>query len=350
MENNININAYNRLTKENLYRPYIDNSNFINKKYYVKKVYYGNYVKNIVLPLECVDSFGNGNPTGIKNNGKNETKLLNSRVRSQGNCIRKAIHNFSDCKELGFLTLTYAEKMQDLDKANYHFNLFIKKLKYHFSKYKKNTFINLKYLVVYEYQDRKGIPIIHFHIIFNRFISSNLIREYWPYGINKNLKVKKNTNVFVIKYLTKYFVKSLSNTERQKKELCKEFDIPYKKPKKVSEVKLRNIYNLNKKSYRFSANCTDPLVKVGIIEMCEMELIASLKGIKNKFMFVDKQGYIMGVSIDSYLENDYFWQIEEYVPFYRKQYQHWKEQKLFFENYKKRHKKSISLHNNLLIQ
>ncbi|WP_162475797.1 hypothetical protein [Spiroplasma sp. ChiS] len=37
------------------------------------------------------------------------------------------------------------------------------------------------------------------------------------------------------------------------------------------------------------------------------------KGIKNKFMFVDKQGYIMGVSIDSYLENDYFWQMEEYV-------------------------------------
>ncbi|WP_114564786.1 hypothetical protein [Spiroplasma phoeniceum] len=84
--------------------------------------------------------------------------------------------------------------------------------------------------------------------------------------------------------------------------------------------------------------------------MCEMELIASLKGIKNKFMFVDKQGYIMGVRIDSYLENDYFWQMEEYVPFYKKQYQSWKNQKLFFENYKKRHKKSISLHNNLLIQ
>ncbi|AXF96002.1 rolling circle replication-associated protein [Spiroplasma phoeniceum] len=236
MENNININAYNRLTKENLYRPYIDNSNFINKKYYVKKVYYGNYVKNIVLPLECVDSFGNGNSTGIKNTGKNETKLLNSRVRSQGNFIRKAIHNFNDCKELGFLTLTYAEKMQDLDKANYHFNLFIKKLKYHFSKYKKNTFINLKYLVVYEYQDRKGIPVIHFHIIFNRFISSNLIREYWPYGINKNLKVKKNTNVFVIKYLTKYFVKSLSNTERQKRNFAKNLIFLTKNLKKYQKL------------------------------------------------------------------------------------------------------------------
>ncbi|WFG97883.1 hypothetical protein M1770_07410 [Spiroplasma citri] len=143
MENNINTNAYNRLTKENLYRPYIDNSNFINKKYYVKKVYYGNYVKNIVLPLECVDSFGKGNSTGIKNTGENETKLVNSRVRSQGNCIRKAIHNFSDCKELGFTTLTYAENMQDIKKANHHFRLFIRNLKYHFSKYKKILLIIL---------------------------------------------------------------------------------------------------------------------------------------------------------------------------------------------------------------
>ncbi|KAF0851497.1 plectrovirus-related protein [Spiroplasma poulsonii] len=33
--------------------------------------------------------------------------------------------------------------------------------------------------------------------------------------------------------------------------------------------------------------------------MCEMELIASLKGTKHNFMFNNKDGYLMGVSIDS---------------------------------------------------
>ncbi|KAF0851496.1 MAG: hypothetical protein EIB84_01480 [Spiroplasma poulsonii] len=180
---NVNVNAHNRLTGENLYRPYIDNSNFVNQKYYVKKVYYGPYIKTIVLPLECINKFGKGNPTGIKNTGENETKLLNSRVRSQANCIRKAIHNFSGCKNMGFTTLTYAENMQDIKKANYHFKLFIKKIKYHFSKYKKNKYENLKYLVAYEYQYRGAV---HFHIIFSEYILNKIIRKYWPYGYNKN--------------------------------------------------------------------------------------------------------------------------------------------------------------------
>ncbi|ALA98082.1 Spiroplasmavirus-related protein [Spiroplasma kunkelii CR2-3x] len=213
--------------------------------------------------------------------------------------------------------------MQDIKQANYHFNLFIKKLKYHFSKYKKNTYKDLKYLVAYEYQNRGAV---HFHIIFSEYIPNKVVRKCWPYGMNKKIKVRKGTNKYIIKYLTKYFVKT------------------------QDKIKSKNLKDLNIKAYRFSDNCTDPVVKVGVIEMCKMELIASLKGAKNKFMFVDKQGYKMGVSIDSDWNKDYFWQMEEYIPYDKKQYQHWKEQKLFFENYKKRHKKIISLNNNLLIQ
>ncbi|ALA98106.1 Spiroplasmavirus-related protein [Spiroplasma kunkelii CR2-3x] len=113
--------------------------------------------------------------------------------------------------------------------------------------------------------------------------------------------------------------------------------------------KSKNIYDLNTKAYCFSANCVDSIIKVGVIEMCEMELIASLKGTKHNFMFNNKDGYLMGVSIDSDWNKDYFWQMKKYIPYDKKQYQHWKEQKLFFENYKKRHKKIISLNNNLLI-
>ncbi|APE75279.1 hypothetical protein [Spiroplasma citri] len=288
---NVNINPYNRLTGEVLYRPYIDSSNFVNQKYYVKKVYYGPYIKTIVLPLECINKFGKGNSTGIKNTGENETKLLNSRVRSQANCIRKAIHNFSGCQNLGFTTLTYAENLQDVKKANHQFKLFIKKIKYHFSKYKKNKYENLKYLVAYEYQQRGAV---HFHIIFSEYIPNKVVRKCWPYGYNKNLPVKTGTNEFVSKYVAKYIVKA------------------------QSEEKSKNIYDLNTKAYRFSANCTDPIVKVGVIEMCEMELIASLKGTKHNFMFNNKDGYLMGVSIDSDWNKDYFWQMEEYVPYDKK--------------------------------
>ncbi|APE75293.1 plectrovirus-related protein [Spiroplasma citri] len=288
---NVNMNPYNRLTGEVLYRPYIDSSNFVNQKYYVKKLYYGPYIKTVVLPLECINKFGKGNPLGIKNIGENETKLLNSRVRSQANCIRKAIHNFIGCKNMGFTTLTYAENMQDIKKANYHFKLFIKKIKYHFSKYKKNKYENLKYLVAYEYQKRGAV---HFHIIFSEYISNKIIRKYWPYGLNKNLPVRNGTNEFVSKYVAKYVVKA------------------------YSQEKSKNIYDLNIKAYRFSANCTDPIVKVGLIEMCEMELIASLKGTKHNFMFNNKDGYLMGVSIDSDWNKDYFWQMEEYVPYDKK--------------------------------
>ncbi|AXF95106.1 rolling circle replication-associated protein [Spiroplasma phoeniceum] len=288
---NVNINPYNRLTGEVLYRPYIDSSNFVNQKYYVKKVYYGPYIKTIVLPLECINKFGNGNPTGIKNTGENETKLVNSRVRSQANCIRKAIHNFSGCKNMSFLTLTYAENVQDIKKANHHFRLFIRRLNYYFSKYKKNKYKDLKYLVAYEYQ-KKGR--IHFHIIFSEYIPNKVVRKCWPYGYNKNLPVKTGTNEFVSKYVAKYIVKA------------------------QSEEKSKNIYDLNIKAYRFSTNCTDPLIKVGVIEMCEMELIASLKGTKHNFMFNNKDGYLMGVSIDSDWNKDYFWQMEEYVPYDKK--------------------------------
>ncbi|WP_443028755.1 hypothetical protein [Spiroplasma sp. ChiS] len=47
--------------------------------------------------------------------------------------------------------------MQNVKQANHHFKLLIKKIKYHFSKYKKNKYENLKYLVAYEYQKRGAV-------------------------------------------------------------------------------------------------------------------------------------------------------------------------------------------------
>ena len=63
------------------------------------------------------------------------------------------------CKPV-FITLTFADNIQDLFIANAEFTLFIKRLNYYVFKQKKSI---LKYLVVPEFQKRGAV---HYHIIF----------------------------------------------------------------------------------------------------------------------------------------------------------------------------------------
>ncbi|UNF61160.1 hypothetical protein [Spiroplasma poulsonii] len=66
-----------------------------------------------LYPLELINN-NLRNKYDIKNTGKNDKKLWNSRIRTQGNFIRKAYENFWNCKNLGFLTLTYAVNETDI--------------------------------------------------------------------------------------------------------------------------------------------------------------------------------------------------------------------------------------------
>jgi len=59
-----------------------------------------------------------------------------------------------------FITLTFAENVQEIGTANKLFTLFVKKLNYQTYKTKKSV---LKYLAVIEFQQRGAI---HYHIIF----------------------------------------------------------------------------------------------------------------------------------------------------------------------------------------
>lgn len=109
-----------------------------------------------------------------------------------------------------FLTLTFMENIQEVDKANKLFSRFIRAVNYQSTKSKKAT---LKYLNVIEFQQRGAI---HFHcVIFNpgdRFKLYDIIREQWPYGFT-SLKVIKNQQ-HLINYVYKDLVKN-----RQKAEL-----------------------------------------------------------------------------------------------------------------------------------
>ncbi len=218
---------------------FMNSLNYVKKEFYLKKVFYGNYVKNIVLPLELINN-NPRNKTGIKNTGKNDKKLWNSCVRSQGNCIRKAYENFWNCKNLSFLTLTYAKNETDIKKCKRDLKLFFQKINYWYSnpirfKYHKGI---LKPLTTYEYQQRGAA---HFHIILSQKIPNSVVQQYWKHGINKNIKVRKGTNEDVVKYLAKYIVKTTNDNKSQ------------------------NHYDLNIKVYQFSKNCKNTKIKVGVV-------------------------------------------------------------------------------------
>jgi len=98
-----------------------------------------------------------------------------------------------------FLTLTFKDNVKDLDKANYEFEKFIKRLNYYCFGTKK---ANLKYTCVVEFQKRGAI---HYHvIIYNMpYLKANDIANVWGNGFIKINKIDDIDNVgaYVSEYL-----------------------------------------------------------------------------------------------------------------------------------------------------
>lgn len=94
--------------------------------YYIKKIYYGDWVKNILLPMECLNKMRN--VLGIKNIGNTE-KLRHNNVRTQCRFIQKALHNFYNSKLLSFVTLTYTENMGNVKQSKRDIRNFFRCLK-----------------------------------------------------------------------------------------------------------------------------------------------------------------------------------------------------------------------------
>lgn len=97
------------------------------------------------------------------------------------------------------LTLTFKDNVQDLKKANYEFEKFIKRLNYYCFGTKK---ANLKYTCVVEFQKRGAI---HYHvIIYNMpYVKANDIANVWGNGFIKINKIDDIDNVgaYVAEYL-----------------------------------------------------------------------------------------------------------------------------------------------------
>ena len=110
-----------------------------------------------------------------------------------------------------FLTLTFKENIQDIERANREFTLFIKRLK----RYLKNQ--QLKYIATWELQQRGAI---HYHLVLFSvpYIDNKKLGELWANGFIKINKIKETVkNEAVGVYITKYFVRDLEKKANQKK-------------------------------------------------------------------------------------------------------------------------------------
>lgn len=101
-----------------------------------------------------------------------------------------------------FVTLTFAENEKDLQKANYEFTLFIKRLNYFLFKNTKK----LHYLAVVEFQKRGSI---HYHVVFfdMPFIKQvyDEISRIWKHGFIHFRTIRTTTRA--VAYITKYITK-----------------------------------------------------------------------------------------------------------------------------------------------
>lgn len=105
-----------------------------------------------------------------------------------------------------FVTLTFAENVTDLTRANKEFNLFIKRFNYELRKTEDPGF-TVQYLVVPEFQKRGAV---HYHVIFFKFPklddTNKFINQVWKHGFTFNTTLSNPQHLK--NYVTKYFVKN----------------------------------------------------------------------------------------------------------------------------------------------
>lgn len=188
---------------------------------YEKELWYGN------LPQSITRSNGTK-----RKNGKRTKQSLQRAKGSLKRLINANAWNWFD--ENGkvfipiFFTLTFAENMTDIKKANYEFTKFIQRFNY--KVYKKSY---LKYTTVIEFQLRGAV---HYHFVFYNlpFVTDlkNELEKSWGNGFTNFRKIDKIKNVGV--YMSKYMSKNVANEKLYGKK-CYFSSRGLKKPKVIND-------------------------------------------------------------------------------------------------------------------
>jgi len=142
---------------------------------------------------------GNGDKTGKEWIYEQKRKNRSQSLYKASKRLRRQINANVDRwgEKTKFITLTYAENMQELKESNYNFKKFIQRLNYHLD-------IKLKYSVVVEFQKRGAI---HYHLLaYNLpYIENSKLAEIWGHGFVKvnNIDNVDNVGAYVTKYMSK---------------------------------------------------------------------------------------------------------------------------------------------------
>jgi hypothetical protein len=142
-----------------------------------------------------------------------------------------------------FLTLTFKENIDDIQKTNYEFNKFIKRLNYKIYKSKE---AKLKYIGVWELQKRGAI---HYHIVLFSVpkIPYKDLKEIWPYGSVNIKKIDVDQRENIGRYISKYFEKNIGDPQLLVKFMNKKRVF---KSKNLKQPKIR--FELNEEWKTFS--------------------------------------------------------------------------------------------------
>lgn len=129
---------------------------------------------------------------------KDDKEINRDKVLKRARKTVRGIINSNVRKYSKFLTLTFADNVQDLPSANYEFKKFIQRWSYELG-YK------VQYTAVVEFQDRGAI---HFHVMVynvNDKIDVNQLSKIWGQGFIKINAIKgvDNVGAYICKYMTK---------------------------------------------------------------------------------------------------------------------------------------------------
>lgn len=168
-----------------------------NKKIVIsgKQIEVYEYENEVIYGYKDVKKTSRGRSVVASDENKeiNRDKVLQRARRD----LRRIIN--SNCEEYSkFVTLTFADNVDDLDYCNNEFKKFIKRLNYYYK-------IKLKYSTVIEFQKRGAL---HYHCIFYNLtqkLDLNVFSKIWGNGFVKVNKIDNIDNVgaYICKYMTK---------------------------------------------------------------------------------------------------------------------------------------------------
>lgn len=176
-------------------------------------------------PLQLEIDFSIPTPS----NGKRDDNIVRTQTQ-----IRRLVNSNQDFTK--FVTLTFAQNLQDIKIANRHFNKFIMRLKYQYPV--------LKYISIIEFQKRGAV---HYHFLCNLpYIENSKLSKIWDNGFVKINKIQDVTNIGA--YVCKYLRKDMNNEKMFRKKkyfFSKNLEQPEKLFDRKEIQRLKDFYALS---------------------------------------------------------------------------------------------------------